>query len=189
MAKNKLQTLKGRIGSPKASASRPVGTRHKKVRFLIVCEGEKTEPNYFKSLVRDPQYSAVIELEIRGVGRSTVSLVEEADRIREKLESRNGLDFDSSWVVFDEDGNSDFNQAITLAKSRNLKTAWSNEAFELWYYLHFEFLDAGIDRHAYIDKLNNVLRKKLGNKRYNYKKNDSGFYDILCKYGNETFAK
>lgn len=45
MAKNKLQTLKGRIGSPKASASRPVGTKHKKVRFLIVCEGEKTEPN------------------------------------------------------------------------------------------------------------------------------------------------
>lgn len=45
MAKNKLQTLKGRIGSPKASASRPVGTRHKKVRFLIVCEGEKTELN------------------------------------------------------------------------------------------------------------------------------------------------
>ena len=45
MAKNKLQTLKGRIGSPKASASRPVGTRHKKVRFLIVREGEKTELN------------------------------------------------------------------------------------------------------------------------------------------------
>lgn len=189
MVKSKLQILKGKVSVQRASSIRPVGTRHKKVRFLIVCEGEKTEPNYFKALVRDPQYSAVVELEIRGVGRSTVSLVEEAERIRTELEARNGLSFDSSWVVFDEDGNTDFNKAITLAKSRGLKTAWSNEAFELWYYLHFEFLDSGIDRYAYMEKINAVLRKKMGDRKYNYKKNDSQFYTILGKYGDESFAK
>lgn len=189
MVKSKLQKLKGRVSVQRASAVRPVGTRHKKVRFLIVCEGEKTEPNYFKALVRDPQYSVVVELEIRGVGRSTVSLVEEAERIRTQLEAKNGLRFDSSWVVFDEDGNTDFNKAIALAASRGLKTAWSNEAFELWYYLHFEFLDSGIDRYAYIEKINNVLRKKMGDRKYNYKKNDSQFYTILGQYGDESFAK
>lgn len=31
--------------------------------------------------------------------------------------------------------------------------AWSNESFELWYYLHFQYLDTGISRSQYIEKI------------------------------------
>lgn len=188
MALSKLAALERSASSPKARSARPVGTRQKKVRFLIVCEGTKTEPNYFRALIKDPKYS-VINADLRGAARSTVSLVKEAVKIKQDIERTNGLPFDSVWVVFDEDGNADFNEAVRLAMKLGFKAAWSNEAFELWYLLHFQFLDTGIDRHAYIDKLNAVLRKKSGNVAFKYQKNQSDFYSILQQYGDESKAK
>jgi len=43
--------------------------------FLIVCEGEKTEPNYFRKF---PVDTKVIKLDIQGEGKNTKSLVEKA---------------------------------------------------------------------------------------------------------------
>ena len=43
--------------------------------FLIVCEGEKTEPNYFRSF---PVNKNLIRLDIKGEGKNTKSLVEKA---------------------------------------------------------------------------------------------------------------
>ncbi|MGI5870333.1 MAG: RloB domain-containing protein, partial [Kiritimatiellia bacterium] len=43
-------------------------------RFLIVCEGEKTEPNYFRAIQKElPQH--VVEVEIHGEGDNTLSLL------------------------------------------------------------------------------------------------------------------
>jgi len=36
---------------------------------------------------------------------------------------------------------------------RNYPNAWANEAFELWYLLHFSYHDCGISRDAYKQKL------------------------------------
>lgn len=186
---NKLRQLAKKVSKPMASEVRPLAVRLKKYRFLIVCEGSKTEPNYFKAIINDPKYSTVIDAQLMGLGRSTVSLVKETLTIKDKIENANELALDSVWVVFDEDGNKDFNEAIIMAKQNRIKTAWSNEAFELWYYLHFEFLNTGISRHDYIDKLNNVVRKRMNDKKFQYKKNDKDFYAILQKYGDENFAK
>ena len=189
MGKSKLQLLCESSAQPKAGSARIENVRPKHYRFLIVCEGEKTEPNYFKALACDDKYTAVINVDVKGVGRSTTALVKEAFSIRSNLEDRNQLPFDRTWVVFDEDGNADFNLAIIDATSKGLKVAWSNEAFELWYLLHFIFLDTGITRKAYIEKLNEILRKKLKNPKYSYKKNDPKFYELLQQYGNESLAK
>ncbi|MFM7440671.1 MAG: RloB family protein [Snowella sp.] len=51
-------------------------------------------------------------------------------------------------------------------------TAYSNEAFELWYVLHFEFLNTGIPRDHYIKKMTKLLGKK-------YQKNSDTIYDEL----------
>lgn len=157
-------------------------------RFLIVCEGGKTEPNYFRALLKAHRSSAFIDLSVYGLGMSTSSLVKGARQLKDKLEAEDGLSFDRVWVVFDEDGNPGFNDAISLCRHYGFEAAWTNEAFELWYYLHFEFLDAGISRHAYIKKLNAILQKKTGNARYHYKKNDKNFYFLLMQYGDEQFA-
>ena len=64
-----------------------------------------------------------------------------------------------------------------MAESYGFKVAYSNESFELWYILHFEYLIAGINRKKYIKKLSKVLGEK-------YKKNSSKMYDILLSKKN-----
>ena len=50
--------------------------------------------------------------------------------------------------------------------------AWSNEAFELWYLLHFEDRYTGMKRTDYEEKLTQYLKRP-------YKKNDDGMYAML----------
>lgn len=174
-----------------ATAPRPLNVRGKHYRFLIICEGERTEPDYFRSLAKDPRYPSVRDAIIKGLGQSTVMLVRHAAKIRRKMESEARYPFDSVWVVFDEDDNPYFNESVLLAQRLGLKAAWSNEAFELWYLLHFAYLDTAISRQAYFSKIGNILRPKLRHQRYeyHYKKNDTRFYAILQKYGDENLAK
>lgn len=142
-----------------------VNTREVKQRFLIVCEGEKTEPNYFRSF-RVP--GNVIH--IKGVGYNPSKLV---DRTKE-LYKQEEEDYDQVWYVFDRDDwlTQDFNNAINKANNQKFMVAYSNEAFELWYVLHFEFLNTGIPRKDYINKLNTLLDKE-------YRKNSDTIYNDL----------
>jgi len=109
---------------------RKVNTRKVRQRFLIVCEGEKTEPNYFNSF-RVPK--DVIQIEVKGVGENPSKLVESAKDLKKQE------DYDQVWCVFDRDNwlPQDFNNAIQNAENQNFNVAYSNEAFELWYVLHF----------------------------------------------------
>src|SRR4028119_2211912 len=141
--------------------------------FLIVCEGEKTEPYYFKSFPVDP---TVIKLDIKGEGKNTKSLVEKAIELKNDSESD---ETDRFWCVFDRDKNpknpndsQNFNSAITLAQTNGIKVAYSNDAFELWYLLHFHFYNTGISRQDY----QNMLTQLLG---HEYKKNSDTIYEEL----------
>lgn len=58
LPKSKIEQLKREKREAKAAKKRKVATRERIVRFLIVCEGERTEPNYFRELVKD-KYSEV----------------------------------------------------------------------------------------------------------------------------------
>lgn len=188
LPKSKIEQLKRKKREAKAAKKRKVATRNKIVRFLIVCEGERTEPNYFKELVKD-RYSEVRSEEIVGEGRSTCALVKRTEEIRAMLERKRQLMFDRVWVVFDKDDFNDFNEAIALAAKKGYNSAWTNEAFELWYLLHFVYLDAAISRADYIKILEAEIQKALGDERYRYKKNDAGIYSLLQRIGNEELAK
>ena len=144
---------------------RKVNTRKVRQRFLIVCEGEKTEPNYFNSF-RVPK--DVIQIEVKGVGENPSKLVESAKDLKKQE------DYAQVWCVFDRDNwlPQDFNNAIQNAENQNFNVAYSNEAFELWYVLHFEFLNTGIPRTDYCQKLTNLMGKK-------YKKNSEQIYKEL----------
>jgi hypothetical protein len=188
LPKYKVEQLKREKREAKAAKKRKVNTRSQIVRFLIVCEGEKTEPNYFKALV-DNCYSEVRSEEIRGEGKATCALVKRTKQIKDELEKKRQLLFDRVWVVFDKDDFFDFNEAILLANRYSFQCAWTNEAFELWYFLHFQYMDTGITRQDYISKLENEIRKDVKFKSFQYKKNDAGFYRILNSVGDESFAK
>jgi len=139
---------------------RNVDTREVRERFLIVCEGEKTEPNYFLSF-RVP--GKVIE--VRGYGCNTIFLVERAIDLSQQEE------YNQVWCVFDRDSfpAQDFNEAFSLAKRNRIQIAYSNEAFELWYLLHFNYYDTAMSRNDYCTKLSALLGRK-------YEKNQDDMY-------------
>ena len=171
---------------PLVSSGRKQGTRDQKVRFLIVCEGEKTEPNYFRAFTE--RWSEVKEIKVAGCGCSTCQLIIEAKKIQEKLERERMVPFDRVWLVFDKDEFKDFNKAIADAKKEGMNCAWSNQAFELWYVLHFQYLDTGVDRKQYIGMIEDKVMKASKSKTFKYKKNDEGFYQILQAHGDEEQA-
>jgi len=142
-------------------------------RFLIVCEGEKTEPNYFRKFPENPE--VYDQIDIHGTGYNTVSLVNEA--IRLKLEAQKRKEpYIEVWCVFDKDDFSfdQFINAIMLAGKNQINCAYSIEAFEIWYLLHFNFYDSALSRDQYKEKLSELLGKT-------YFKNDEGMYQLLQK--------
>ena len=135
-------------------------------RILIVCEGEKTEPQYFECF-------GLTNVTVVGTGRNTDSLVEYT--IHLKKEAKKAKEpFDKVWCVFDRDSfpAENFNNAFFLAGQNDINIAYTNEAFELWYLLHFHYYDAAISREQYIIKLDTLLDFK-------YEKNSPHMFDIL----------
>jgi RloB-like protein len=108
--------------------TRNEGKRSVRRKILIVCEGAKTEPEYFNGF-----RVAKDVCEIQGIGANTLSLVNEAKKIKEKG------DYSEVWCVFDRDSfpRKNIVAAITRANFLGFKCAFSNESFELWYILHF----------------------------------------------------
>lgn len=145
---------------------RQVDNQEVKERFLIVCEGAKTEPNYFAGF-RVPGRV----LEIQGIGQNTLSLVDEAVRLRQEQKAQA---YDQCWCVFDRDSfePNDFNSAIRKAEAANFKVAYTNEAFELWYLLHFDDHHNALSRTQYRP----ILEQRLG---HAYQKNSETLYREL----------
>ena len=186
--KEEIERLRRERREAKASKKRKENVREKLVRFLLVCEGTKTEPHYFEALIKN-YISTVREVTIEGEGRATVALVDRTLEIKQELERKNAMSFDRVWVVFDKDDFDDFNDAIKKANKLGFHSAWTNEAFELWYYLHFEYLDTGIGRADYIKKLEEAFKEKLGDSHFEYKKGNPDIYSLLQQYGREDLAK
>lgn len=186
--KDEIAKLKRERKEAKAAKKRNENVRERLVRFLIVCEGTKTEPFYFEALIKN-HFSTVREVTIEGEGMSTTALVDETMKIKKDLERKNAMTFDRVWVVFDKDDFGDFNEAIEKARKFGFQSAWTNEAFELWYYLHFEYLDTGIGRAEYIDKLQKAFRNRMGDENFKYEKRNPEIYKLLQQYGKEDLAK
>lgn len=98
--------------------------------ILIVCEGKRTEPDYFKGLIRIVRNPRV-RIEIADVQGVPLTLV----RAAKKLKDGNPA-FDSVWCVSDVDEHP-FPEAIQMARDNGLRVALSNPCFELWLLLHF----------------------------------------------------
>ncbi len=145
----------------RTSRERLVDSQEVLQRFLIVCEGSKTEPNYFSGF-RVPQ----LVVDAVGTGMNTVSLVDEAIRLKREKEAeaqqRGRSPYDQIWCVFDRDSfpADSFNSAIHKAEVAGFQVAYTNEAFELWYLLHFDDHRAALSRSQYGDILGKCLKHK-----------------------------
>ncbi len=132
--------------------------------FILFCEDEVSEPNYFNYFKTDKIKINTITKQ-RSMMSNVLSAVHHCKThgLFEQIEDDFHLK-DSGlqvWCVFDRDkgaegksipeGNTEFDEAIRTAEGKGIKVAWSNDAFELWILLHFE--EITIDDIAYQERI------------------------------------
>lgn len=151
--------------------------------ILIVCEGTETEPNYFSWYKFNCKQT--INLEISGQGKNTRSLVEATIKIKKRIQKEENILFDQVWCVFDKDSFSSdiYNAAFQLCNNENIGIAYSNECFEVWYLLHFNYYNCGMDRATVFDKLDKKMISDYGRR---YEKNIGEIYDLLASKQNDA---
>jgi len=120
---------------------------------LIVCEWKRTEPLYFQKY-RAPG----LVIRVDGEGCDPLGIVRKALKEKE-LARKKRSSFDQVWCVFDRDATpaDQFNAALALAYQNHVETAYSNQSFELWYLLHFQFQHTALSRQDYIQRLGHLL--------------------------------
>lgn len=152
-----------------AASSYDVDSKEQNQTILIVGEGQ-TEKFYFESF-------PVLSLTVKAVdlqGQSKQKLIESTEEIVKAAD----IVYDTIWCVFDMDIKqgekefSDFDNAISSGEAKGYKIAYSNDCFELWFYLHYQFTDQKNHRTFYYQELGKVFG-------CNYEKDGKG-YDF-CK--------
>lgn len=161
-------------------------------RILIVCEGLRTEPDYFEAFNKNRWGTVVINLECEGGGIETLRVVEKALELKEEAE-KNHRAYDRVWAVFDKDSfpDVDFNAAIVKARCHGIGCAWSNEAFELWYLLHFHNRISPMRRTEYEKAISDAVNGSSSykaKKRYAYRKNDRNNFKTMNQCGCQANA-
>lgn len=152
----------------KAIGKRKTRTRETRKVFLIVCEGQETEPNYFKALANDLRVNA--QVKITGIGNDPRTLLHKA----KEYMRRDG--HDETWCVFDKDQVDDyvFNSVVQqIEQSSAMNAAWSNSCFELWFVLHYNY---HVTPSRPVD-YEEILSAKMGG----YDKTHSNHYDLLLE--------
>ena len=152
---------------------------------LIVSEGTKTEPNYFNEIktIINQKYKGRIQLEVHGTGDNTTFLFERTKSFVDNSPNR----FKHVWIVYDTDDfpRDKINEVPKLCEQENRTSEccyhaiWSNQCIELWYLLHFSFMQSDIHRSLYFDKLSEQLIL-IGAGAY--KKNREDMFAILRDY-------
>ena len=123
--------------TPRNAVARKGPMREPYDRVLIVCEGAKTEPNYFSELADHYKLSSA-NIEIVGAGADPLAIVRKAKELQQK-ERRTGEKYDRVYCVFDRDEHARFQEASLLAQRSKLRLGRSWPCFEFWILLHFCF--------------------------------------------------
>lgn len=146
-----------------------IETKEPNKTILIVGEGQ-TEKLYFESFPVLTLTVKVVDLK----GQTKLKLIESTQSIIENSEYK----YDEIWCVFDMDFKqgekefADFDNAIEKGKSLGYKIAYSNDCFELWFYLHYNYLEQKNHRTFYYKALSekwNFNYEKFG-KLYKFSK-------------------
>lgn len=187
MAPNKKETFAEMLSQLKSNSEikpQPVAVIEERKYFLIVCEGTRTEPIYFEYFKHLLPKSMIDTITISGEGDNTINVVNEAINKR-NLRRKNRLapPHDEVWAVFDKDDfpNHKFDTAIAHARNNNIEPGFSNQSFELWYVLHFQFLETALHRNDYIS----ILSDTLG---FKYQKNNKEIVELLFSKGDVNQA-
>lgn len=150
-------------------------------RILILCEGGKTEPYYFKGLKTDRtrvSARAALRIEIVDTSKNTgKELVSEAKMMRLQAKSERNP-YDAIWIVLDKDGYTKHPHTFDQASANKINLAFSSISFEYWFLLHYEYTSKSFEK---ANDLIRYLKKYLPQ----YEKNDNN-YQILRDFTNKA---
>jgi hypothetical protein len=154
----------------KHANKRAKNTKDQRRMVIIACEDKVSAPLYFKAIFADL-------IKNRTIAASSFVIAKHKNThptgvLQDLLDHQGWQEFNNKWIVIDRDeertnsgGHSpeDFNNAINKAKIKNIEVAYSNPCFEIWYLLHFSYMNKAIDR--------TVLERYL-RRTYHYKKSE-----------------
>ena len=134
-----------RPNSQKGDFKRRKSSRLVHLKILIVCEGEKTEVNYFKEAVEHFDLLGNLVKVCGKCGSDPKSVFNHAKKIA------NDDDYDKVFVVFDQDSRGrEYRDTVCKIKEiSNNKVQYfaitSVPCFEFWFFLHFSDSTASYD--------------------------------------------
>ena len=144
----------------KKDNQRTQNTRNERETVLIACEDSVSAPLYFRNIFHDLKVNHSIAASSLVIAKHNHT--DPNGVLQDLLDHPDYKDFDHQWIVIDRDVErtnggghplENFNQAITSANSKNIRVAYSNPCFEIWYLLHFEYRNTAMDRDVLIEKL------------------------------------
>lgn len=176
-------------------------------RHLVYSEGTKTEPLYVESIkkaIAAKYLCGINDIEIlcaNNKSYNTIGLVQYArEDVKSRLERKEKIDH--VWIFYDKDSfpMDDFTNANASINTLNdslevsddgfkyeekTQISWhscySNEAFELWLLLYFDYMDVPRDRKQLIKDINHKASLKKAN--FVYEKNKENIHQIFTENG------
>jgi len=171
------------MGSKRRTSLRHRGRKRKRyLKVLIICEGKKTEPNYFRGLKDDLELSSA-NVEIVGAGCTPGKIVEHAKRLC-KEEKGKGDPFDKVFCVFAKDEHPNYQEAVDAASKHHFEVIYSDPCFEYWLLLHYKYTRSP----SVADGMLSALKKQLPD----YDKSDRYIFECFqdkLEYAQENAAK
>lgn len=147
-------------------------------KVLIVCEGAKTEPNYFRELKDYYQLSTADVVVDGNCGSDPWSVYQHAQELANKAKVDNDP-YDKIYCVFDKDKHTTYQKTITTIADKKFFTAINSvPCFEYWLLLHFVCMAkpfSATGNKSICDKTNDELKKYLPD----YQKGTRGMFRKL----------
>lgn len=149
-------------------------------KVLIVCEGEKTEPNYFKELKDYYQLNTANVVVDGNCGSDPWSVYQHAQRLVNMAKVDNDP-YDKIFCVFDKDKHTSYQKTITaIFNKKNFTAINSVPCFEYWLLLHFVYTAkpfSASGNKSICDRTNEQL--KIKGRLPDYQKGALGIFEKL----------
>jgi hypothetical protein len=167
-----------------AALQRKKSERARNKRYLIVCEGTKTEPHYFRELLDDLCIRPQVVRIAPNDGVSPDRVVAHALALYDE-DAAAGDAYDTVYCVFDRDRHSTFDASVQRtrdlsAAGKPLVAITSTPCFEVWLLLHFGYTDKAFHaagKKSVGDQVVIALKTKPGFGKYD--KGQKGIYARL----------
>lgn len=153
----------------KKQLERKQGRRASYDRILIVSEGSRTEPNYFREIRSAFRlHTANVEVRPSELGTAPIQVVQYAKELFENGDRHKNIQqraFEQIYAVFDRDDHGSYHDALALSEQLNGKlrndarqpvvfqAIASVPSFELWLLLHYEDIQIPLHRDEVMSRL------------------------------------